>query len=364
VSTRVPLVYKEAAHFGFDIGTRTAKMVQVKGSGHKFGVQGYGHCFFPPETVVEGIIVDPEAMANAIRPVLKKPTFGSINAKRVVTGLPAAKIFTRTLQLPPMDPDDLEQAVRYEVEQYVPVPVNDLSIDYQILNHPHQKKASGASKTEEAQIDVIMVAAPTAIVNSYIKLFEFLELQVEAIEPNLTAVVRAMQNAGQALGTSLIIDMGSSSTDLTIYDGAIPLTGSVPVGGDHYTNALVKALGIKPDQATEIKVKFGIGPSGMRDKVAGALDPQLKDLVKEARRVLKFYQDRSEKQRMIDGIIISGGTASMPGLAEYLQQTLKLPLVVANPWKGLDIKKDKAVGSHDAPMYTTAIGLALRGHDD
>jgi type IV pilus assembly protein PilM len=254
-----------------------------------------------------------------------------------------------------MSPDDLEQAVKFEVEQYVPVPVNDLYIDYEIINVVESKDG------KDGHMDVLMTAAPRAIVDSYIKLFDLLGLEVQAVEASMVSVVRAMLHSGDAQKNStLVMDIGSESSDLTIFDEVIPLTGSVPVGGEHYTKALVNTLGLKPDQATEIKIKFGIAPSGMQQKIFSALEPHLQTVVKEAKRVLKYYEERSEKREKVQTLVISGGTASMPGLAEYLQKELGLPLTVANPWKNLTTKKMQAVSKRDAPMYTTAIGLALR----
>lgn len=347
---RVPLVYKAAPQFGFDIGNHTVKIVQLRQAGHKTVVQAYGSEFFPREAVAEGIIVDPQEIAKAVTPLLRKLPYGRLTARRAIVGLPAAKLFTRTLQLPPMDSGDLVQAVHYEVEQYVPMPITDLYIDYETI-------AVGP----DGQLDVLMMAAPRAIVDSYLKLFEILGMDVSAVEANMTAVVRGLLHSGDVTGSSLVIDIGSVSSDITIYNKFIPLTGSVPVGGEHYTQALIKQLGIKQDQANEIKEKFGIGPSGMHDKVVAALQPQFQTVIKEARRVVKFYQSRSSNQQKVGSMVLSGGSACMPGLADYFSREVGLPLTTANPWNNLQIHKPPANHAQEAPMYSTAVGLALRG---
>ncbi len=351
---RTPLIYKDVPQFGLDIGSHTAKLVQLVKHGSKVHVQGYGYCYFPKDAIVEGIIVDPEQMASAIKPLLKKLGFGKLTSKRAITGLPAAKVFTRTLQLPLMDQADLDQAVHYEVEQYVPVPVTDLYIDYEIVNRTAGKDG------KDAHLDVLMMAAPRAIVDSYIKLFDALGLEISAIEASMTAVVRALLHSGDMGKNTLVMDIGSLSSDMTVYDEFTPLTGSVATGGEHYTQALVKNLKIKPDEATEIKVKFGIGPSGMREKVFPVLEPLLSNVAKEARRVIKFYEQRGEKAHKVERMVISGGSAAMPGLPEFFQAELRLPQTAANPWNKLEVK-DKNLNEREAPMYATAIGLALRG---
>jgi Tfp pilus assembly PilM family ATPase len=125
----------------------------------------------------------------------------------------------------------------------------------------------------------------------------------------------------------------------------------------------VKDLSIKPEQANEIKYKFGIGPSGLQPKVMASLGEPLKKMCDEMRRVMKYYADRGDKQRKLEAIIVGGGSASMPGFLEYMAAQINLPVVVADPWAGLKMKKLPAVSKFDAPMYTTAIGLArLEGH--
>lgn len=350
---RVPLIYKEAPQFGFDIGIHSIKVVQLKRAGHSTKVQGYGSCYFPRDAMSEGIVVDPAAMAKSIKPLLKQLGYGKLTSKRVIVGLPATKLFTRTLQVPQMDSADLAQAIHYEVEQYVPVPIADLYIDYEILNTNLEGK--------DPQTDVLMVAAPRAIVDSYLTLFEHLGLEIGAIEANMTAVVRALLHSGDAGSSTLIINSGSVSTDLTLYDKFIPLTGSVPVGGEKLTATLMSALGVKADQATEILQKFGIGESGMHDKVVAALEPQLAQIIKEIKRIIKFYESRGEKQQKVGSVVVSGGTAVMPGLDEYFRTKLDLPLTIANPWKNLKIHNPPADHAGHAAEYTTAVGLALRG---
>jgi type IV pilus assembly protein PilM len=145
----------------------------------------------------------------------------------------------------------------------------------------------------------------------------------------------------------------------------IRLTDTIPLGGDTLTQQLVKDLGIGREQASEIKYKFGIGPSGLQPKVVASLGAPLKKMCDEMRRVIKFYQDRGAQKRKIEAIIVGGGSASMPGFLEYMAAQINIPVTVADPWVGLDIKRVKAVSKFDAPMYATAIGLArLEGKHD
>ncbi len=343
---RPSLVYHDQPLFGFDIGTRTAKVVQLGEHGKKKPLLGYGSANFPEEAIVEGIIVDPQEIATALQPMLAKIPFGNISAKRVAVSLPVAKVFTRVLDLPPMNPADLGAAVKLEAEQYIPVPLPDLYIDYEII----QQQAE--------HIEVLMVAAPRAIVDSYMKLFDALGLDIAFIESSISAVTRAVLAASPLNQTTLVADFGSQSIDITVYDRVIRLTDTIALGGDDLTTQLAASLQITHDQAHDIKVKFGLNKSGLQSKVQSSLAAQLTTITDEMRRVMKYYQDRGHDRRPIQIVMLAGGSASMPGLVEYLSAKLGIPVVIADPWAGLEFRNIEHVSKHEAPMYATAIGLA------
>ena len=350
---RIPLVYKEQPVCGLDIGSQTVKLVQLA-RGHKGPTAvGYGSAPFPADAIVEGIISDPEPIAATIKSILKSPQGGHISAKRVNLSVPVSKVFTRTLQLPPkLSVEELDQAVRLEAEQYVPVPLPDLYIDYEIIQAPQNDTGS---------VEVLMVAAPRSIIDSYIKLFDFVDLEVASIETGLTSITRAMIAANHPERRALVVDFGTKSADLAIYDKGIRVTGTFAVGGDSLTQTLVTQLGITQDQANEIKYKFGLKQSGLQTKILEALKPQLTTLTSEIKKVLKYYQDRSADQTKIETMIMTGGSANMPGLIDYLYKELNVPIIIGDPWLEVGSNSLPKVSTLEAPMYTTAIGLAFRG---
>lgn len=344
---RVPLIYKERPAFGFDLGSRTVKIMQIRHRGKHTEVIGYGYADFADEALIEGILADPEMVAAATKPLLKQLTYGKITANRVAISLPTGKIFTRMLKLPQMSPGDVEQAVRYEAEQYVPVPLADLYLDHEVI------------ETTPDGLSVLMVAAPRAIVDSYLKLFDLLGLEVVFAESSLSAVTRAILWKTPQAEATVVADIGSHSIDITVYDRAIRLTDTIPLGGESLTEQLVKDLGLTYEQASEIKYRFGIGPSGLQPKVVPALQPILENMVREVKRIIKYYSDQAGEDRPLKTIIISGGTAAMPGLKEFLNAELGLEVKVGNAWQSLSTSRIQGITERDAPMYTTAIGLAL-----
>jgi len=348
-----PLVYHKGSLFGIDIGSHSAKLAQVRRTGKGVEVMAYGHVDFAPETVVEGVVVDPDSLAKAIKPLLDGGIGGvKFTSRKIATALPIAKGFTRILQLPPMEKKDLEEAVKLEAEQSIPVPETDLYMDHEVIGTTKNDKG-------ENHTDVLLVAAPRAIVDSYVKLFGLLDLEIVAIEVSLMAIARTLIATQPALGPTLIVDFGSESADLAIIDKVIRLTGTIAVGGDQITASLVKNLGITAEQANEIKYKFGVGPSGLQAKVMETINPLLKSLTSEITKAMKYYQDRNLGHQ-ISNVTLTGGGASMPGMAGYLAEGLKGTNVsISNPWSNLITKHVKALDSLEAPMYATALGLAL-----
>jgi type IV pilus assembly protein PilM len=342
---RAPLIYRQLPVFGFDLGTRTVKVLQLSNATRP-KIIGYGHADFPEDAVVEGIIVDPDLIVSKIAGPLRTSMTGRIAARRVAAALPVSRVFTRTLSLPPMATSDLAAAVRLEAEQYVPVPLPDLYIDYEVIEQTPEHS------------DILMVAAPRAIVDSYMQLFDRLGLEPVCFESSLSAVTRAIVATTPLSTTTLVADFGSSSIDLTIHDHVIRLTDTIKLGGDDLTRALAEALEITHDQAHTLKIKFGLKQSGLQPKILDALKVPLATICSEMRRVMKYYADRGHDRRAVAEILLTGGSAGLPGLVEYLATELSVPVRAADPWRGLEMQHLAKVPSKETAMYTTVLGLA------
>ena len=134
---------------------------------------------------------------------------------------------------------------------------------------------------------------------------------------------------------TLIIDFGSKSTDLSIFDKVLRVTGTVGNGGDHMTDAIAKSLGVTKQQAHTIKTKYGIDASKKQKQVVEAVQPVLDKLVAEVKKMDRFYQDRSGTDKKIEQVIILGGGANMPGLADYITDKVRVATRMCNPWLNL-----------------------------
>ncbi len=340
--------YKDKPLFGLDIGFNSLKAMQIESHGSKHTVVGYGVVHFDPKAIENGVIKDYELLAKAALDLFKNNIEGEITTRRVALSVPAARTFSRILTLPQLDRKDLDEAVRTEAEQYIPVPIDDLYLDYVITE-----------KTDK-NIRVLAVAVPKKVIDSYSDLVALLGLDAVVMETTTGATGRLFSYTDAHNVPSVIIDFGSISSDISIYDKSLVVTGTIPGGGDDITNAIASALGVTHDEAHIIKVKYGINVSKKQSEIKAALAPILEQLVREIKRMLRYYEEREDGQNhKIEQIITLGGGSNVPGLSEYLIDTLRLPVRACNPWGQLDFKKLQQPTKIEQPVYITVAGLAL-----
>lgn len=347
-TTNEALLYKDKPLFALDIGYKSMKLMQVH-NGKNARVIGFGVTRFDPTALENGVIVKPEMLAEALNTLITKELVGKVTSRRVVLSLPAAQTFTHATQLPKLSTKDLEEAVRTEVEQSIPHASDDLYVDYEITNR-------SADTT-----DVLIVAAPKQLVDSYVLFARLCGLEVAAIEPTINAGVRLFIHSSQAppIPPTILIDFGSLTSDLTIYDQNIIVSGTAPGGGDSFTDNIAKSLGVTHEEAHVIKTKYGLGVSKKQKEIMAAASPVLESLMRETRRMMRYYEEHSSGERKISQIITLGGGANMPGISEYMTDKLRLPVRQCHPWETIDFGKLQPPNESEMSMYLTVAGLAL-----
>lgn len=342
------IFYRDKPVFGFDIGYNSVKVMQIDTNSKNHKVTGYAYTSFSEKAIKNGVIVDPEAIAKEVYPLFTRHLIGTIDTKRVVAALPVSKTFNRVLTLPSLPTKDMEDAIRAEAEQYIPVPLDKLYLDYDIT------PTSGQDNYE-----ILIVATPRNIVDSYLVLFELLGLEVAQLETSISAATRLVMHAEQTDLPTLIIDFGSISTDLSIFDTTLRVTGTVSEGGDTITKAIADELKVTVKQGQTIKTKHGLGPGKRQAQIRKALEPLLNKMVIEIKKMVRFYQERSGVERKLEQVIILGGGANMPGLADYLTDKIRIPTRTCNPWLNLDFGDLQPPHQLEKTLYATAAGLSL-----
>ena len=346
------LFYQDKPLFGLDIGhssVRVMELVRTKGKKGTLHVNGYGTASFSSEALDNGVIVKPEVIAEAVLKLFRHDLIGSITTKRVALSLPTSHMFTRIMEVPQdLAPKDITEAVHNEAEQYIPVPLSDLYVDYTPIR-----------RGKSDQSELFIVAAPKRIVDSYIALSDILGLEPILLETSIGASVRVFGQDQQNDVPAILIDFGSESADITVYDKELVVSGTVPCGGETFTRLIAEALKVTTREAETIKAKYGLNLSKKQENIRGALRPTLEMLMKEVRRTMRYYDEREGKDHAVGQVVMIGGGASMPGLADYLTSNLRLPVRTLDPTAYLDFGKLQPISLAAHTSYVTVAGLSM-----
>lgn len=340
--------FKDKPIFGLDIGSSSIKVMQLENEGKKTHVRGYGATGYDPKAIKDGVIDDFKSLAGSIHEMIEHNLVGEINTRRVAVSIPASRTYTRSITLPPMRDNEIMQAVQLEAEQYIPVPPEDLYMDYAVIR-----------KNNEG-IELLAVAAPKKLVDSHMTLVQMLGLEPVAMDTTILSAGRLFQQQIDINDIpTVLIDFGSSSIDITIHDKTIIVTGTIPGGGSEFTKLISHKLGTTEQEAHIVKTKYGLSKSKKQAEIEEALHPTLDKLVKEVKRIIRYHEERSGSKRKIEQVITMGGGANMPGLSDYLTSTMRMPVRTCNPWQHLHMGRLKTPSEVEKSMYVTVAGLSL-----
>ena len=340
--------------FGFDIGRSSIKVMEIEMGGKQPLVRAYGSTSFDPSAIKDGVIVDHEIVVKAAHDLLENKLIGSISTKRVAVSLPNSHSFSRVITLPEMNDKDLENAVQAEVYHSIPMPMDELYYDYSIIH-----------ELDDGSREIQIVASPCSIVDSYVEVFSALGLEAAVVEPNIAAVTRIVAHAEAHDVSTLIVDVGSTACDITIYDGsAVRATGTVDCSSERITKNIAKALEVSDEKAQNIKTRYGLELSKKQKEITSAVEPELKKLVNEIRKVMRYFSDRESKGNPIGQIIILGGGANLPGLSTYLTDRTRIPTRLCAPWNNVSFGRLQPPHELESTLYTTASGLSMVNHEE
>ncbi len=341
-----PYLFEDKPMFGLDIGHSTVRAMQLS-TGKKCRVIGYGEISFDETAIQDGVVVKHEVVAEAVLKLFKHSLIGDITTKRVALSLPIARAFTRSIDLPKLSEKDLAEAVKTEVEQYIPATADDLYVDYSIA-------ARGKTK-----MTVFIVAMPRKIVDSHLTLARLLGLEAVLIQSTSGAGATLFARDTHSDLPAVLVDFGSDSADITIYDKGPIVSGTVACGGREITQLIAGALGVSEREAVIIKTKYGLALSKKQKQIEKAIEQPLSLLVREIRRTIRYHEERSKSKKSISQVVIMGGGANMPGLTDYLTSNLRIPVRAFDPTVYLDFGRLQPISIGDRMSYVTAAGLSL-----
>jgi type IV pilus assembly protein PilM len=252
--------------------------------------------------------------------------------------------------MPAMNEAEVGGAILFEAESYIPLPMDQVYFDWQILEH----KADGG-------MDVLVVASAKAYVDKYISILEKAGLKIAGIETEAQSVARALVPT-KIKEPILIVDIDAFKTALVmVQDGALQFTSSIPLAGNIFTERLAKAASIATPEAEKIKRELGFSNTVEYPNLKLQLMPVMEEFAAEIKNILKFHYDHHDTH--IGTLLLTGGGSKLQHIAESLEPFLAdfapLKVIVSNPLEHIPNLHETGLGSYEALSYVTAIGLAL-----
>ena len=339
------LFYKDKPIIGLDISQTGIKVMAVDPK--KWLVLGYGSVDLDPAKVQKSLESDDTYLAENISTLLGEKLIGTLPSSHVVMGVPTGRTFSRTFKIPSKAESTLADAVEIEVDQYIPIPMSSLYVDYEIIE-----------RTKE-ELTVIMSAVPKVLVDSCLGAVKNAGLRPIMIEPGINAVARVLETTEEGHLPTLIVDIGPASTDIAVLDkGAIRVSGGLGIGGNTFTLDIAKKLNVALENAHQLKVLNGLNAGPRQAKITNALQPSLQRILAEVRKVIRYYNERLNDDRKLEQVLVVGGGSNVPGIGDYFTNELVMPARVASPWQKLDFGKLPQPSKQFRPRYITVAGLA------
>ena len=343
---------------GLDIGSSNVKLVQLKERKGGYALQAFGVAKLPPETIVDGALMNSAAVVEAIQDLLAEQ---KVKARDVAIGVRGHSVIIKKIQLPRMSQEELDESIQWEAEQSIPFDVKDVHIDTQIL--PTAPDATG-------QMDVLLVAAKKDMIHDYTSVCAEAGLVATVVDVDAFAVQNAYEASYEpAEGeTVVLINVGAAVTNINIIaNGTTTFTRDVTMGGNAFTEEIQKQLNISYDEAEALKVG-GQGESDavVPQEVEHVIQGVAEQLAGEIQRSLDFYAATAADNR-IARVYLSGGTARIPALFKVIEQRAGVPVEILNPFKAIEIDSrrfDPMTLTNAAASAAVAVGLALRRAGD
>jgi type IV pilus assembly protein PilM len=342
---------------GLDIGSSAIKLVQLKESKGRYFLQKFGVKPLEPEVIVDGTVMDEGRVVSAIRELFEE---SNVKNKHVAISISGHAVIVKKISLPPMPDDELEGQVRLAAEQYIPFDINEVNIDFHVL-------PPDPSGDAQSDMSVILVAAKKDKINELTELVKgaglipvVMDVDAFAIE-NMHAVNYPMAQDE----TTALVNVGASVMNVNIIRGGVSLfTRDIPLGGNRYTEAIQREMGMSYDEAEEIKkgerANEGGGP------LTNVIDSVNAEVASEIARTVDYFKT-SASNADLDRVLVCGGVARIKGLVQQLGDRMQVSVELANPFGEIDTSgsdADPDTLADMAPLAAVGVGLALRAVGD
>lgn len=355
-------LFQRKQHFlGIDIGTSSIKAVELSNTGGHPKLETFGYVERSFDIIKSDNPQNQSALAGLLKQMLKQTR---VTTQKVVAALPSFAVFTSIISLPTMSEKDLLAAIRWEAKKFVPMPLEDMILDWRIVKNQDQTQGKDASKSADVKkgkarnVKILLTAAPKSLVRRYLTAFKAADLQLVSLETEAFALERSL--IGNDPSPVLLIDIGASATDMSVIANGIPvLNRSIDVGGDALTRAIMNSLSIDHARAEQFKRDFGMTHSTANDQIPKTLEFVVGSIINEVKYCLNLYQ--SQEPKPVEKIVLAGGSAFLASLPEYLTRILNTKVIIGDPWARIVCPAElQPMLQEIAPSFAVAIGLAMR----
>ncbi len=336
---------------GVDIGTSSIRVIELK-RGNPPKLENYGELGTSSGNgksfrvfKKNSLLLSDKEVSEAIKNICSE---AEIKTKEANFSIPDFSSFFTTLELPTMGKDELYEAVKYESRPYIPLPDNEITLDWVITE----------GELSKTPIKVLVVAILNDVVSQYQKIANHSGLELRLLEPEVFSLARNLKKTEKNIG---VVDVGARSTTCSILEGGVlKISHSFNVAGNQLTETLARSLNIDYNKANRLKEERGI--SSEQDKVKEILLPSIDSIIDEIKKAFREFYQKEGKE--IEKVVLAGGMAKMPGLRNYFSSELKKEVDLLDPFSSLSYPEVlKNTLSKRASIYGVAVGAALKGFE-
>ncbi|MDD3294622.1 MAG: type IV pilus assembly protein PilM [Geobacteraceae bacterium] len=344
------LFMKSKEIVGIDIGSSSVKLVQLAEQKGTYHLVNVGILPLPSDAIVDNSLMDTTSIVETIKDLTK--SLGT-KAKEAVCSISGNSVIIRKISLPAMTQEELEDQIAWEAEQYIPFDINDVNLDFEILE---------SDLSSSGKMTILLVASKKEIINEYVAVFNEAGLKLVVIDVDSFAVQNVYEKNYSPSDDEVValINIGASIMNLNVVKGGGSLfTRDVQMGGNLYTEEIQRQFSLNSQDAERCKLT-GDYPDGerLRDTISRMNDT----ISQEIQRSLDFYNSTAEENK-ISRIYLSGGGSKVSMLSETLTHRLGLPVELLNPLKSIKYNEkefDPEYLQEIAPLVAVAAGLAMR----
>ncbi len=337
--------------FALDIGTSALRLIQLNGDmQHGFQLSRFAYVPVDPKITQDTSEIGQRKMGEIILGAMKQ---AGIKTKNIAIGLPARKTYTAIIEVPNQTEKELRKTIKYELDQYIPMAVDEAEVDYTVL---------GPSPNDQSKAEVLLSSTAMDYAESMMEMIERAGLNVIAQEPEPIAMARSLAPVGSQ-DARIIVDLGEASTDLVVvYKGAPRLVRSIPGGLVALVKTVATTLNVREDQARRFILKFGLAQDKLEGQVFKALDGNLDSFAQELMKSVRFFQNKYVGAPVL-GIVLSGFAGVIPFIAEYIEVKTNIQTIQGNPWQLVQVTPEQQQALMSvASEFAVAIGLAERSN--